>query len=132
MVININKIICFLYLGINISQLISILTKQKDSCPNTVTKFNFAHLPGPHVDAGHLKAVMPRARVCALTLRTRADAVPVGLAILPATAVRATVVEVEPAAIHQYFVGDGSRASSCRGRRRVVGHLLLLAVHAWG
>lgn len=75
---------------------------------------------------------MPRAGVRALAFWAGAHAVPVGLPVLPAAAVRAAVVEVEPAAVHQYLVGDGGRARGRRGRRRVAGHrmLLLLAVHA--
>lgn len=95
-----------------------------------------AHSPGPHVDAGHFETVMPRTRVRALSLWAGAHPVPVCLAVLPAAAVRAAVVKVEPATVHQYLVGGGSAGGRGR-RRRVAGQLflrlqhLLLPVHVW-
>jgi len=84
-------------------------------------------LPGPHVDAGHLETIVPRSRVRSLALRAGAHAVPVRLAVLPATTVRAAIIEVKTAAIYQYFVGGG-RAGGRRRRRRVVGQLLLVVL----
>lgn len=82
-------------------------------------------IPGPHVDAGHLEPVVPRTRVRALALGPGAHAVPVGLAVLPAAAVRAAVVEIEPATVHQDLVGGGRTGGRGR-RRRVTGQLLLM------
>lgn len=84
-----------------------------------------ACVPGPHVDAGHLEPVVPRSRVRSLSLGAGAHAVPVRLAVLPSAAVRAAVVEVEPAAVDQYLVGGG-RPGGRRRRRRVAGQLLLV------
>lgn len=56
-------------------------------------------LPGPRVNAGDLEAVVPAAGVGALALGAGADAVSMGLAVLPATAVGATIVEVEATAV---------------------------------
>lgn len=79
------------------------------------------YVPRPRVDARHLETVVPRARVSTLSLWTGADAVSVRLAVLPAAAVRAAVVEVEPAAVDQRPVGaGGGRAGGRRGRGRVV------------
>jgi len=84
-------------------------------------------LPGPHVDAGHLETIVPRSRVRSLALRAGAHAVPVRLSVLPATTVRAAIVEVKPAAVYQYLVGGG-RAGGRRRRRRVVGQLGLVVL----
>ena len=51
----------------------------------------------PPVDAARLEARRPRARVLALALRSRADAVPVRAALVRAAAVRPAVVKVEMA-----------------------------------
>jgi len=53
---------------------------------------------GPRVRSARLVAAHPRALVPTVTARTRADAVTVRLAGRPAAAVRAAVVEREPAA----------------------------------
>lgn len=42
---------------------------------------------GPGIDAHHLEAVAPRARVLALALGSRADAVAVGLSLFPPSTV---------------------------------------------
>lgn len=84
-------------------------------------------LPGPHVDAGHLEPVVPRSRVCTLTLGAGAHTVPMRLAVFPAATVRATVVEVKPATVDQYLVSSG-RPGGRRRRGWVAGQLLLLVV----
>ena len=71
-------------------------------------------LPGPSVDPGHLEAVVPGAGVLALALRPRANPVSVCLPVLPATAKRPAIVEVEPAPVHAGG-GDGG-AGGGRGR----------------
>jgi hypothetical protein len=87
-------------------------------------------VPGPGVDAGHLKSVMPGARVGSLSLRPRTNAVAMRFAILPSAAVCATVVEIKATTIH-HGLGGGSGASGPgrRGRRvrtRNTVHLVLL------
>lgn len=61
---------------------------------------------------------MPGAGVGALSLGPRAHPVPVGLAVLPAAAVGAPVVEVEPSAVDLGGRGGGGfrRARRPRGR----------------
>lgn len=67
------------------------------------------HVPaGPGVDADHLKTVGPRARVLALALGSGAHTVAVGFAVLPASAVGATIVKVEPTARHSETEGKSS------------------------
>lgn len=84
-------------------------------------------LPWPRVDSGHLEAVVPRAGVGALSLRPRAHAVAVRLAVLPTAAVRPSVVEVEPAPVHVALGGGGARGSGGRrGGRRLLGRTRLL------
>ena len=63
---------------------------------------------------------MPCAGVLSLSLRSRADAEAVRLAVLPAAAVCAAVVEIEPAAgCHRHHRrADGSRAGGLVGERR--------------
>ena len=59
------------------------------------------HVPaGPGVHADHFEAVRPGARVLALALGSRAHTVAVGFAVLPASAVCAAIVKVEPTARH--------------------------------
>lgn len=59
------------------------------------------HVPaGPGVDAHHLETVGPRARVFTLALGSGAHTVAVGFPVLPASAVGATIVKVEPTARH--------------------------------
>lgn len=60
---------------------------------------------GPGISAHHLEAVRPRTRVLALPFGPGANAVPVGFAVLPAAAVGAAIVEVEPAARHSGGAG---------------------------
>ena len=56
---------------------------------------------------------MPGARVLSLALWSRADSEAVSLAVLPASAVSATVVEIEPASgCHDVSAGVGRYASS--------------------
>lgn len=75
-------------------------------------------VPRPGVDPGDLETVVPAAGVGALALGTGAYPVSVGLAVLPAAAEGAAVVEVEPAAVH---VGSPGRAR--RAQQLVTGTL---------
>jgi hypothetical protein len=75
---------------------------------------------------------MPGSGVGPLALGTGADAVSVRLALLPAAAVGAAVVEVEPAAVHVAPGGGRARGPGGRGgggRAPVVPHLVRL-LHA--
>lgn len=65
---------------------------------------------GPRVNADRLEAVAPRTRVFALALGAGADAVPVGFAVRPASAVRSAIVEVKPAARHSASSNKTNRA----------------------
>lgn len=56
------------------------------------------HSPGPSVDAWHLEAVVPSTGISALILGARAHAMTVRLAVFPAAAERAAVLEVESTA----------------------------------
>lgn len=68
--------------------------------------------------SAYLEAIVPRAGILALALRTGTDAVTVRLALLPAADVRAAVVKVEPAAVHDDGRRlDASRPQSYKGRR---------------
>lgn len=69
--------------------------------------------PGPGVDAGHLEAEVPGARVRPLRLGPRAHPVPVGLAVLPATTICTTIVKVETATVEATL--RGVSASGVRG-----------------
>ena len=60
---------------------------------------------GPGVDTDHFKPVGPRARVLALALGAGTHPMAVGFAVLPASAVRATIVKVEPTARHSETEG---------------------------
>lgn len=87
-------------------------------------------LPRPSIDPGDFKSVVPGPGVGPLALRPGADAVSVGLPLLPAAAVGASVVEVEAAAVH--VAPGGGRARGPGGRRRgapAVPHLVRL-LHA--
>lgn len=78
------------------------------------------YLPGPRVHAGHLKSEVPGTAVSALTLGPSTHSMAVRLAILPAAAVRASVVEVESTSVEMgALVGcDGSACGGGRCRRR--------------
>ncbi|KAF3858935.1 hypothetical protein F7725_012136 [Dissostichus mawsoni] len=64
---------------------------------------------GPGVDADHLESVGPGARVLTLALGSGAHTLAVGFAVLPASAVGATIVKVEPTARHSETEGRGSQ-----------------------
>lgn len=70
------------------------------------------HSPRPRVTTRNLEAKMPGARELSLTFWSRAYAMTVSLAVFPATAVGASVVEVEPAAVQ---VLQGRGGPRCRG-----------------
>lgn len=59
---------------------------------------SFTSLPWPCVNARNFKAIMPCARVSSLILWTRAYAMPVRFAVLPAAAECAAVLKVESTA----------------------------------
>lgn len=80
---------------------------------------------GPRVNADRLEAVAPRTRVLALALGAGADAVPVGFAVRPASAVRSAIVEVEPAARH-------SASNNKTNRARLGAWCRYSADQAWG
>ena len=93
----------------------SFCGQTKISCPHSCP--DCALSPGPRVHSGHLEAEVPRAAVLALALRPGAHPRPVGLAILPATTVRPSVVKVKPAAVHPLGLGhSGPRGGSAGGR----------------
>lgn len=69
---------------------------------------------GPGVAARHLEAVGPGAGILALPLGPGANAVPVGFPVLPAAAVGAAIVEVEPAARHPGQRGERGAAAASR------------------
>lgn len=74
-------------------------------------------LPWPRIDPGHFEPVVPGPGIGTLSLGPGADPVSMCFPLLPATAVGAAVVEVEPSPIHLGLV-DGRRArSSRRGQR---------------
>lgn len=67
------------------------------------------HVPaGPGVDANHLETVGPRARVLTLALGSGAHTVAVGFAVLPTSAVGATIVKVETTTRHSETEGKNS------------------------
>lgn len=72
--------------------------------------------PGPRVHSGYFEAVVPGTRVRSLPFRPGAHSVPVGLSLLPAAAVSAAVVEIEPPAVQVAPRGGRSRCSG--GSRR--------------
>lgn len=89
-------------------------------------------LPRPSIDPGDFESVVPGAGVGPLALGPGADAVSVRLPLLPAAAVGAAVVEVEPAAVHVAPGGGRARGPGGRGgggRAPVVPHLVRL-LHA--
>lgn len=55
---------------------------------------------GPGVHPHHFETVIPRAGELALALRSRADAVAVRFAALPATTIRAAVIELKATSTH--------------------------------
>lgn len=77
--------------------------------------------PWPDVHSGHLKSIVPRARIGALMLWARAHTVAMRLALLPAAAVRPAILKVEAAAA-DLGPSDGRRAGRIWGvqRRRSV------------
>lgn len=89
-------------------------------------------IPWPCVDAGDLEPVVPGAGVGPLALGASADPVSVGLAILPAAAVRASVVEVEAAPVDLGLDRRGARSprGGPRGRRSRLLHHALSHAHS--
>lgn len=78
----------------------------------------YVYIPGPHIHSRHLEAEVPRARVGALALGAGADAVAVGLAVLPAAAVGSAVVKVETAPVDALGGLDARGGGGLRWRRR--------------
>lgn len=87
------------------------------------------HSPRPNVSTGTLEAVIPSTRVRSLMLRPGTHAVPVCFALLPATAIRASILEIETTAADLLpgsrpclagWVGSGdcSRCSCCCAQTR--------------
>lgn len=87
------------------------------------------HSPRPNVSTGTLEAVIPSTRVRSLMLRPGTHAVSVCFALLPATAIRASILEIETTAADLLpgsrpclagWVGSGdcSRCSCCCAQTR--------------
>lgn len=72
-------------------------------------------LPGPGVDSGHFEPVVPGTGIGALSFGAGTYPVAVGFAVLPAAAIRASVVEVETSPV-DVSLGRSGGASGARGR----------------
>lgn len=72
-------------------------------------------LPGPYVDAWDFKPVMPSAGISSLSFWSCAYPMAMGFAILPASAVRTTIVKIKATSVHMGLHREGSTSGSCAG-----------------